>query len=210
MKWLHEQFTKTINNIGFAKLEHPILYNAKFGIRCEIGDPNIKCYIEDEINFEYINSAIDRAKTIYQNLPYQPDILCIDIYPDEEISPHNLTLDNVYEIGLEQPTETCDENIVEYDFSYTVRHLYWDLTKTEINLGILLKNIILADFGYFNSLTSNVYFINVQDDLLFHLYDDRGVDIVSKEKEILRPIYLKYNDLILDYDRDKIDNVFLK
>lgn len=100
MKSLHEQFTKTINNIGSAKPLHPVFYNAKYGIRFEIGDPKDKCYIQDKINTEYINNAFDRAKTIYQNLPNTPDLLCIDIYPDGEITPQSLTLDNVHEIGL--------------------------------------------------------------------------------------------------------------
>ncbi|MDI9512012.1 MAG: DUF3885 domain-containing protein [Bacillota bacterium] len=208
MKTLHEQFTKTINNIGFEKLIHPIFYNAKFGIRFEIGNPDIKSYIENEINYEYISSAIDKAKALYQNLPHQPDILRIDIYPEEEIPSQNLTLDNLYEIGLKQPTEVCGDTIIDDDLCYTARHLYWDLKKTEINLDVLLKSIIMSDFGHFISLSSNVYFINVKDDLLFHLYDDRGADIVSKEKEILIPLYIKFNDLILDYDREKIDNVF--
>lgn len=57
-------------------------------------------------------------------------------------------------------------------------------------------------------MSSNVYFINVRDNLLFHLYDDRGADVVSMDKEILRPLYIKCNNFILDHDREDIDRVF--
>lgn len=42
----------------------------------------------------------------------------------------------------------------------------------------------------------------------FHLYDDRGADVVSMDKEILRPLYIKCNNFILDHDREDIDRVF--
>ena len=40
------------------------------------------------------------------------------------------------------------------------------------------------------------------------MYDDRGLDIISADKEILGPIYKKQKDWILDYDREQIDKQF--
>lgn len=44
--------------------------------------------------------------------------------------------------------------------------------------------------------------------LTFQMYDDRGLDVIAADKEILRPIYKKHNDLILGYDRERIDKQF--
>lgn len=40
------------------------------------------------------------------------------------------------------------------------------------------------------------------------MYDDSGLNIISSDIEILRPIYIIYNHWILDYDRNEINKVF--
>ncbi|WP_396136137.1 DUF3885 domain-containing protein [Brevibacillus brevis] len=40
------------------------------------------------------------------------------------------------------------------------------------------------------------------------MYDDRGLDVVSNHRGALAPLYTKFNSWILDYDREKIDQVF--
>ncbi|MFD1206338.1 DUF3885 domain-containing protein [Sporosarcina contaminans] len=44
--------------------------------------------------------------------------------------------------------------------------------------------------------------------MIYHLYDDRGCDIIAVNIEDLRELYEKYNDWILDYDRERIDLLF--
>ena len=53
-----------------------------------------------------------------------------------------------------------------------------------------------------------IYFVNIDKKHIFNAYDDRGVDIVAAVKETLRPIYEKYNNWLLDYDRKEMDNLF--
>jgi hypothetical protein len=40
------------------------------------------------------------------------------------------------------------------------------------------------------------------------MYDDRGIDIIGPNAEILRPIYNRQAVLLLEYDRKKMDAVF--
>jgi hypothetical protein len=42
-----------------------------------------------------------------------------------------------------------------------------------------------------------------------HMYDDRGLDVIASGKESLRTIYHAFNPWILDYDRGRIDQVFM-
>jgi len=44
--------------------------------------------------------------------------------------------------------------------------------------------------------------------MIYHLYDDRGCDVIASNKENLRPLYEELNDWILDYDREQIDTIF--
>ncbi|MCM3639930.1 DUF3885 domain-containing protein [Priestia aryabhattai] len=44
--------------------------------------------------------------------------------------------------------------------------------------------------------------------MIFHLYDDRGCDILASNKESIRFLYEEYNNWILDYNREEIDLLF--
>jgi hypothetical protein len=53
-----------------------------------------------------------------------------------------------------------------------------------------------------------VYFININKKTIFHVYDDRGCDVLATLPETIRDMYERYNDWILDYDKPEIDKVF--
>ena len=40
------------------------------------------------------------------------------------------------------------------------------------------------------------------------MYDDRGLDVIARQPEVLVPLYRTFNQWILDYDRERIDQVF--
>lgn len=50
----------------------------------------------------------------------------------------------------------------------------------------------------------DVYFVNKSRNTIFHFYDSRGLDIVSNSKEAIKELYLKRNEWILNYDRERI------
>jgi hypothetical protein len=74
----------------------------------------------------------------------------------------------------------------------------------------LLKAICNQDLGIQPSVSHRIYFLNNKRKIIFHVYDDRGCDLLATSPEAIREVYLKYNDWILDYDKDEIDKVFIK
>ncbi|NUJ16601.1 DUF3885 domain-containing protein [Bacillus glycinifermentans] len=71
----------------------------------------------------------------------------------------------------------------------------------------LLSVICAKDFsnpGY----DFDIYFLNASRKMVFHLYDDRGCDVIAARKEDLEPLYSRLNEWILDVDRDRIDRLF--
>ena len=76
-------------------------------------------------------------------------------------------------------------------------------------MDVLFREIIWGDLGGVLAFTSSVYIVDVENHVILHLYDDRGLDIVAYEKNTLSPLYKKLNEWILDYDRKEIDRVFL-
>ncbi|WP_142346121.1 DUF3885 domain-containing protein [Bacillus cereus] len=54
----------------------------------------------------------------------------------------------------------------------------------------------------------DVFLINVTKDIVMFMYDDRGCEVIAKNKEIIRDLYKKYKEWIPDYERESIDNLF--
>ncbi|MBQ0141043.1 MAG: DUF3885 domain-containing protein [Kurthia sp.] len=62
----------------------------------------------------------------------------------------------------------------------------------------LLKAICNYDLGLKPSIHHNVYFINIHRQTIFHVYDDRGCDLLATFPETIKDMYHKYNDWILE------------
>lgn len=87
---------------------------------------------------------------------------------------------------------------------------YWTKCRIEdLKYRQLIKAICNHDVGIKPTIYHRVYFINISKKTIFHIYDDRGCDVISPSREALTDIYKEYNDWILDYDRERINNVFL-
>lgn len=200
-------FQKTFVEIGMKTLEHSVFYEAPIGIRFEIGGEE-DVYIKKGImrkshpNPNYVNKAVERASRIFDVLPKKDWILRIDVYHEKKIKnllkalrlglPHEKVLNEYEEDG---------EKIFHYE-------LYWSLNDVDWSQDTLIREIILADIGGFNCLASAVYLLHPNEKILYHLYDDRGLDVVAQDKRTLYPLYKTFNAWILEYDRESIDNLF--
>ncbi|MBQ1275444.1 MAG: DUF3885 domain-containing protein [Cellulosilyticum sp.] len=216
MRNLSEDFLSAVNSIGMSKFRHPIFYSAPVGIRFEIGtDESVylkKNEDEDIINPKYVLKALKRAKSIYKNLPKKPNLLRIDAYPDEAFTEEKIALSICREASLPKPDEIkmIPFQWEEDDEMITQLQLYWDLDHFDFEPSVLLEQIIKADIGGSRTFASSVFFVDTYDMILYHVYDDRGADLVARDKESLYPIFKKFNNWILDNDREKINRIFAK
>ncbi|MGX7381869.1 MULTISPECIES: DUF3885 domain-containing protein [unclassified Bacillus (in: firmicutes)] len=55
----------------------------------------------------------------------------------------------------------------------------------------------------------DIYLINLSKQMIFHLYDDRGCDLIAADPEHLRPVYEGLQHWLLDYDRAQMDQLFV-
>jgi hypothetical protein len=87
--------------------------------------------------------------------------------------------------------------------------LHWVVQPSRsLRYDSVLEGIANADHGIAPSISSRVYFINLRDDVIFHMYDDRGLDVIATKREALLPLYNAFHGWILDYDRPTIDRCF--
>ena len=187
LKDIQISFELAIDRIGLKTLPCAVFYSVPYGIRFQIGgDEDIYLGDHRKPNGAYIENAVDRALKIYSQLPAAPDILRIDEYLNLSIP------------GLPKPNQRVGDSS------------YWSIPKEPTFLRKLFREIIRAEIDStgIEGLVSNVYFLNSERNVLFHLYDDRGADVVAADKEILRPLYESCKDWILDHDREQIDRTF--
>ena len=107
------------------------------------------------------------------------------------------------------PQEVFSQVIDINDETIKLTQLFWDLKKSIIPIDKVFREIILGDIGGLSEFVSSIYVFDIENHVMLHLYDDRGLDIVAYDKASLIPIYNKLNKWILEYDRKQIDKMFI-
>ena len=92
--------------------------------------------------------------------------------------------------------------------SYKTHRFTLSCKTSDFKYILLLKAICNQDMGLKPSINHRVYFININRKTIFHVYDDRGCDLLATSPVTIRDVYHKYNDWILNYDRSEIDKLF--
>ncbi|NOU93231.1 DUF3885 domain-containing protein [Paenibacillus sp. LMG 31456] len=204
--YMKEHFTQ-INTYPFY-----IYHQVPSWIRFELGLPGLW----KENKELYLNHVYKRSKTIFEemNEPLDDIFLLVIKYGD-------LTNKNKYKKlkifdkylkdkellkGLHVIKRLWAENEDEerqVTYSYILKCKVSDIRYTS-----LLKAISHVDFLIKPYVEQSCFFINTTKNYIFHMYDDRGLDVFSTNNQTLKGIYTKFSDWILDYDRKKIDEIF--
>lgn len=135
-------------------------------------------------------------------------------YKRRKIRFGNFVFRQINKLDKREISYSKENGLYEPGLNYNVAVI--ELTSNRINHKDILTTIGHSDFppreprlDKNSVLTSKeVYFVNADKKLIFHMYDDRGLDIIATDKETLKPIYAKHNDWLLDYDRERIDKQF--
>ncbi|MCH2042148.1 MAG: DUF3885 domain-containing protein [Saccharospirillaceae bacterium] len=201
------------------KLERPLFYKSPFGLRFEIGPPDLEIWNDESktLNSEYFRVALERAMSIFHAVFEQSDDIAIayQIFSDgrRKIKKRSFIfkqLDSIDDakIELSDHREIYSEDL-DYKSECWKRATISGIKTTEVNTEELFKAAINTDFSSLKpKLNGEFYLINRTKQLVLNLYDDRGIDVVSNRREPLDSLYQSHNHLILDYDRDYIDKVF--
>jgi len=201
------------------KLERPLFYKSPFGLRFEIGPSDQEIWNDENetLNSEYFSLALERAMSIFKAVFESSDDTAIayQIFSDgrRKIKKRSFifkqvkSLDNA-NIDLTDHRDIYSENL-DYKCECWKRVTISGITAAEIDVEQLLKAAINTDFSSLKpQFNGECYLINRTKQLVLFLYDDRGMDVVSTNKETLNALYKSHNELILDYDRENIDLVF--
>jgi hypothetical protein len=208
----YRQFLK--DNFKGLRLRASLFYSWDIGLRFDLQVGNTD-------TDEYFQEVTRRASTIFQTVFDNSDkifVVFMDYkYKRRKIRFSTFTFQQIDGLKKTDVSYSKENRLYELDDKFDIRNIaIIKTTMQKINYANILTAIGHTDFpprrprldqkGVFTA--KEVYFINVDKKLIFHMYDDRGLDIISADKETLRPIYLKHNDWLLDYDRKQIDKQF--
>lgn len=202
-------------NFPDIPLESPLFYNAPIGIRFELGVPY------RGINTQgYFTNVILRSTMIFQEVFEEKDEMFVVVNSYKSVEPYKCfnqgedvfskylrnkaIINNIESVETERYIEdNGDLAGIYYQNSLSCK-------RSDIDYVGIIKAKANQDFAINPYISDSVFFINIQKHIIFYMYDDRGMDLVSKDRESLIHLYEKYSDWILGYDRERIDKVFRK
>ncbi len=210
---LKEYMLETFPNL---ELRPPLFYNGDIGIRFKLG-VNYDCTNIYE-NCPYLEGVYNRAITLFQSLHSKTDdmyiVVDVNDYADGETFKHKLNIFSKY-VKEKSDLFKLQKNTIPYVFPeddedglYKTHRFTLKCKVSDLKYIPMLKAICNQDMGIKPRIFHRVYFININKNTIFHIYDDRGCDVLATSPNTIRNMYHTYNDWILEYDRNKIDKVF--
>ncbi|MEG0385069.1 DUF3885 domain-containing protein [Solibacillus cecembensis] len=203
-------------NFPNFNLRPPLFYNWEIGIRFELGVGWDRKYNYE--NSPYVQGVYKRAVTLFEALHLQNEdifvVVDVNDFGDGKSYKHKTRLFSpyVYEKSTLYKLKHAEMSYIfpedDEDGKYKTHRFTLKCKASDINYISLLKAVCNHDLGFQPSIFHRVYFFNIERKTIFHVYDDRGCDLLATSTESIRDIYNTYNDWILDYDRDEIDKVF--
>jgi len=189
------------------KIQLPLFFNGKFALRfdLQVGEPEAEDYFKEVIKrsvslFEISFDPTDKLFLVYKKFKWKIGKIRFGNYCFKQID----------ELKRSEIDYSVVESLYKKSDEYNVAIL--ELTVNRINCRNILTAIANTDFPprqpRLHSTNEEIYFINTSKNLIFYMYDDRGLDIIAADVKTLKPIYSKYNDWILEENRAQIDKMF--
>ncbi|WP_133406544.1 DUF3885 domain-containing protein [Parashewanella tropica] len=200
------------------RIQKPLFYNWETSIRFEIGPSEIPLWEDREkemLNEEYFTQAFHRATKIFDEVFSADDEIEIIVqrFSDgrQKIKKSNFISRHI----LSRVSYTTESERIHdiYEMEYKKHHwhrvTYSSLKVQDVDYKSIIQASINVDFSCRGeTYIGECYFINKSRDIILDIYDDRGMDVLAFKKSSIQPLYEKFNQWILDHNRNEIDTVF--
>jgi len=201
----------------YSKIDTEHTLGGQVHIRFELGEG------KDNGTIERVNQTTERALTIFNdtfNDPTHEIFVLIYEYQGENIfNASNDYLHNQFPTDgfkkfynqLESVNTryfTTDEKGNEILEKDEVRIIIGKLPVKDINVKSILNGIANTEMGFDPGIDQRIFFFDPATDKAFQMYDDRGCYVWSNKADILRDIYIKRNDWIVEYHGPEIEEYF--
>ncbi|WP_188738501.1 DUF3885 domain-containing protein [Oceanobacillus neutriphilus] len=201
-------------NFPDLELRPPLFYNWDISIRFELGmDYNFE-------NHSYLEGVYKRAIDLFKSIhsPNDNMYIVVDVnhFGNHPSFSRKINVFSKY-VKEKAVLYKLHKHTIPYIFpeddengTYRTDRFMLKCKTSDFKFIPLIKAICNQDMGVRPGISHRIYFINMDKNTIFHIYDDRGCDLLAAAPETIRDIYEEYNEWILDYDRNEIDNAFKK
>ncbi|MCU5436309.1 DUF3885 domain-containing protein [Bacillus mobilis] len=180
----------------------------------------------DDINMEYFSQLYTYNKYLFEDIFSKEDevFLVTNVYRFKKESVKNSQKINVYnrfikkrDLKFQIRQETLpflfeDEEANLYcTYQFSLKCFASDIKYKQLIQAANHEDFpgLYPRFGRKKEISyPDVFLINVTKDIIMFIYDDRGCEVIAKNKETIRNLYEKYKKWIPDYERESIDNLF--
>ena len=197
-----------------SKLEPALFYKHAYGLRFEIGPPEVGALKPDRsLNPPYFEEALRRAITLFESV-FENEAAVILVLQQFSSGRKKIPLTHPLLALASKAGTTGIQFSKRQDVeprNLQKRKQHWNratvtVRKADADWGKILDLMLYSDCGA--GWEGDCYLLNPRRTLAFHLYDDRGLDVVAVGKDELEPIYRRHRDWILGYDEPVISRMF--
>lgn len=201
--------------LNWLKLSQPIFYQHEFALRFGL---ELRNGISP-LSMRQVKQSCHRSCEIYHALiePGDSMLLVAEVIlpvEDQPAEAHQLKLwhDYLHEsisqrqldrVRVDDPKRLDEEC---HRFLYTVPCRAAEIRHEELIRAIVIQDLWLKERE--PSVREPFFFMDLDKNACFHVYDDRGLDLAAEKPDVLLPLYREYNDWLLDYDLERMDSVF--
>ncbi|CYX90812.1 DUF3885 domain-containing protein [Streptococcus suis] len=195
MDWLRDfQF-------GEHQLVGPFFYATPLALKFEVGPAEEAETLPKKV---YLDRAYARAVELLERASSAYDYVILSLLrqEDRDIDTYLWHFTSKFNFDKCPEPELIEVEDWTGDVLVFERYLF---PVADQDLKALLKEIIKADQGGFNYLSSSVLFLSSKDKVIYHCYDDRGVDVAVVDDDKRRQLFTDCQDLLFDYDMEEME-----
>ncbi len=162
------------------------------------------------IRFEIGIEQVSRATKLY-GFAFAKAENCILVSQDwtegVEIAPRSTPLFKTPGIFPSEPSELQTFDV--YPIDETAYRLTWTrISPHEFDAAGIFQAIANREQPGDLKIKSGVYVIDPKNKLIMHMYDDRGLDVIATETDVLRPLFENFGEWVLDNQRHRVEIPF--
>ncbi|WP_099778759.1 DUF3885 domain-containing protein [Streptococcus suis] len=194
MDWLRDfQF-------GEHQLVGPFFYATPLALKFEIGPAEEAETLPKKV---YLDRAYARAVELLEQASSAYDYVILSLLrqEDRDIDTYLWHFTSKFNFDKVPEPELIEVEDWTGDVLVFERYLF---PVADQDLKALLWEIIRADQGGFNYLSASLIFLSSKEKVLYHCYDDRGVDIAVVDDDKRRQLFTDCHDLLFDYDMEEM------
>lgn len=84
----------------------------------------------------------------------------------------------------------------------------YDLKDAADDRDVIIWCAVAYEMTVTPKASATSFLVDPTNQILIHVYDDRGMDVISLKRDTLVGLYKKHNSWLLDYDRERIIEAF--